>query len=434
MATQSTAVQALKRLAGWWRSRSLAFQFTTILIVVTALLMTVGGVGLGSYLPHAIRTHAESDLAKDGEIAGERVAEQISTEDLAQPMTGERYQQFASFLRNSIYSAETVRVEVRNKDGLVIFSDNEAEVGRMYAPTEDLLEALNGEVVTEIPDLEDIHNEDERQLGALLEVYTPLRHSGEVTGALEIYTDYSEVASLSSKMEQAIWLGLGGMLLFVYLPVAALVIRGSALISRHEADLERSNEEIKGANDELKERNRQLLEARARAATDGLTGIFNHRTFQERVRAEVEQAKTIGTSVSLIMLDIDGFKKVNDELGHLAGDKILQEVTEAIISVAGGERTYRYGGDEFAILLPETEPAEAAHTGEAIREVIEDRLGNSSGVTASVGWGSFPSQAESAEALIYGADAAMYEAKRAGKNRVVGYTPERTTVAGAGRE
>jgi diguanylate cyclase (GGDEF)-like protein len=123
--------------------------------------------------------------------------------------------------------------------------------------------------------------------------------------------------------------------------------------------LQTSQEDLRMSNEELKERKRQLLEARALEARDGLTGIFNRRSFQERVREEIERADMTVGNVGLIMLDIDGFKQINDELGHLEGDRILQEVAGAIASVVPSETTYRYGGDEFAILLPGIDDAAA---------------------------------------------------------------------------
>jgi diguanylate cyclase (GGDEF)-like protein len=126
------------------------------------------------------------------------------------------------------------------------------------------------------------------------------------------------------------------------------------------------------------------------------------------------------------MVDIDGFKQINDELGHLEGDRILQEVAAAITSLAPTDTTYRYGGDEFAILVPGVTDDTIAQLGEDVRTEVADRLlRDHCAVTVSVGWTSYPTKASCANELIYGADAAMYQAKGAGKNRVVG---SRTTV------
>jgi len=171
------------------------------------------------------------------------------------------------------------------------------------------------------------------------------------------------------------------------------------------------------ANAELRERNRQLLEARTQAATDSLTSLLNHRSFHERIREAVAAAEPKGTPVSAIMLDIDHFKNVNDALGHLAGDEILRACGDVLASVAGAQNVYRYGGDEFALVLDNTDFEQATAVAEELRQAIETRSPYLRGITISLGVAEYPSASSSAEELIYRADAAMYSAKAAGKNR-----------------
>ena len=119
------------------------------------------------------------------------------------------------------------------------------------------------------------------------------------------------------------------------------------------------------------------------------------------------------------MLDIDNFKRVNDSQGHLSGDQILREVALALVDEVGHADAYRYGGDEFAILLPAVDRRKTARVAERLRRAVARRTGeNPTGVTVSLGVACFPDTAGSAEELMYGADAAMYWAKSAGKNRV----------------
>jgi diguanylate cyclase (GGDEF)-like protein/PAS domain S-box-containing protein len=177
--------------------------------------------------------------------------------------------------------------------------------------------------------------------------------------------------------------------------------------------------ELRIANKELQQRHRQLLTARAQAVTDALTGLPNHRAFHERVRDEVSRASANGTEIGLIMMDIDGFKSVNDSLGHLAGDRILRRLARTLCAAAPREDIYRYGGDEFTVLLPGASCRETTALAEQLRRAVEKRTnGSGEGITISLGIACYPDTASSAEELIYGSDAAMYWAKSAGKNSV----------------
>ncbi|MGH2924605.1 MAG: diguanylate cyclase, partial [Solirubrobacterales bacterium] len=163
------------------------------------------------------------------------------------------------------------------------------------------------------------------------------------------------------------------------------------------------------------------------AVTDELTGLSNNRRFRELISKEAARAQRFGHELSLIMLDIDDFKRVNDTHGHLQGDEVLRAIGAVLDSESRGvDEPARYGGEEFAVALPETGLAGAIGLAERIRARIESRavpLLDGSGtvrVTASLGAASMPGSADGARALIAAADAALYEAKRSGKNRVSG--------------
>ncbi|HWK24916.1 MAG TPA: diguanylate cyclase [Solirubrobacter sp.] len=163
------------------------------------------------------------------------------------------------------------------------------------------------------------------------------------------------------------------------------------------------------------------------AVTDELTGLFNHRRFQEVMAAEVERARRYDAEMGLIMLDIDNFKRVNDTYGHLQGDMVLREVARVLRQSAREiDEPARYGGEEMAVALPQTDLDGAYRFAERVRkriEALELPLLDGDGVlrvTASFGAASLSSAPQSdKEGLVAAADAALYRAKRSGKNRTV---------------
>jgi diguanylate cyclase (GGDEF)-like protein len=163
------------------------------------------------------------------------------------------------------------------------------------------------------------------------------------------------------------------------------------------------------------------------ALTDDLTGLFNHRRFQEVMTGEVERARRYGHELGLIMLDIDNFKEVNDAYGHLQGDMVLGEVARVLRqSSRDVDEPARYGGEEMAVALPQTDLEGSYQFAERVRrriEALELPLLNGGGalrVTASFGVASLATAGTAdKDALVAAADRALYEAKRAGKNRTV---------------
>ncbi len=199
------------------------------------------------------------------------------------------------------------------------------------------------------------------------------------------------------------------------------------------ATVQQRTDELQLANEELQERYRQLVDARAEAAADALTGLGNHRAFHLRISEEIGRAAEIGATVGLIMLDIDGFKAVNDSQGHLVGDDVLRGVAHSLARAVGREDAYRYGGDEFVVIVPAGDRQKTARIAEALRHAVAGGANGGEGqVTISLGIASFPETAGSAEELVYGADAAMYWAKSAGKNRVGDWSELAKTAASDG--
>ncbi len=177
---------------------------------------------------------------------------------------------------------------------------------------------------------------------------------------------------------------------------------------------------MKAFQEELRQKH-QILEVKAN--TDELTGLHNRRLLFERLREEHNRAARFGYGLTVLMVDVDHFKEINDTMGHAVGDRVLSEVASII---KFNTRIYdvlcRYGGDEFTLILPQTDRDQGLVVAERIRYSIE--LGNYPengvrfGITASIGLSSFPEDGDDSDVLLQAADLALYHAKQAGRNQV----------------
>jgi diguanylate cyclase (GGDEF)-like protein/PAS domain S-box-containing protein len=158
------------------------------------------------------------------------------------------------------------------------------------------------------------------------------------------------------------------------------------------------------------------------AVTDGLTEVLNHRAFQERLDEEIERARRAGTAVSLLLLDVDHFKSLNDEHGHQEGDRVLKGLATTLRSMARAtDVVARYGGEEFVVILSGANADAARTTAERMRNAITTQTDGRRRVTASFGIATFRGGTDSKEEFIRRADTALYEAKRQGRNRALHY-------------
>jgi len=167
------------------------------------------------------------------------------------------------------------------------------------------------------------------------------------------------------------------------------------------------------------------------ATTDGLTGLNNHRTFQEVAAREFERSKRHGRPLSMLLTDIDHFKNFNDTYGHPVGDLVLREIAGCIRSaVRATDIPARYGGEEFAVVLPETAEQGAMAIAERIRQTVEARViesgQNMLRVTISIGCVTYPTYGLTQQEIIDCADKALYASKKGGRNKVSLYNPSMT--------
>jgi diguanylate cyclase (GGDEF)-like protein len=165
----------------------------------------------------------------------------------------------------------------------------------------------------------------------------------------------------------------------------------------------------------------QLHQAKTMASTDGLTGIYNRRGFETRIIESLAAAERNGLGLALLMIDIDHFKKLNDEFGHLLGDEVLRQVARLFTQhIRKNDLVCRYGGEEFAILLPETHTERALAVAEKLRRVVQEHQfpGVPRPVTISLGVADFPNHSRTRDELVRAADSALYVAKVNGRNRI----------------
>ena len=189
-----------------------------------------------------------------------------------------------------------------------------------------------------------------------------------------------------------------------------------ARVNEQAAALEAQQMQLADANTRLTAANIRL---EALATTDGLTGLKNHRTFQERLMEEFARGLRYHAPLSLILLDVDMFKQFNDVFGHPAGDVVLKTVSQILQQQARNtDWVARYGGEEFALLLPNTEAEGAMQLAERLRLAVAEQAWPRRAITVSLGVATLHPLMPEAGALVGGADRALYHSKREGRNLV----------------
>lgn len=162
-------------------------------------------------------------------------------------------------------------------------------------------------------------------------------------------------------------------------------------------------------------------EKKRQAVTDGLTGIANRRHFNDTLHKEFERARRYGNRLSLVLVDLDFLKKINDTCGHHVGDEAIKTIGTILSrSCRAVDLAARYGGEEFCLLLPDTDSRDAVNLAERIRSIIEQTAVPGAGtITASIGVATYPQHGNEPEKIFEAADQALYAAKNTGRNKVV---------------
>ena len=368
----------------------------------------------------------------------------------------------------SLAEIQDARVTQEHIDRLVASSPNIYQMS-LYVPVDDSVVRMASSDRSQVGEVASPYDAEPIRTGRtvfydkvrngekLVEVLAPLHVNDQPVAALGVYLRLGQrdeaVRGLTVRFA---YIGVVAALLLVvvlYFSMNRLLLKPISLLKQSALEigrgqlntriaLRRSDElgelasAFNGMADALAERereNRQLHkqlqqkydEAQAQAVTDPVTGLYNHRYFQDRLAHELERARRFGTTVTLLFLDIDQFKAFNDRHGHQFGDQALREVAHLIKgAVREVDIVARYGGEEFTVILPTTDRWGGQQMGERIRRVIDSYqfFGSTPNlqhaITISVGVASYPEDGSSREDLIWKADRAMYYAKRLGRNQV----------------
>jgi diguanylate cyclase (GGDEF)-like protein len=335
-------------------------------------------------------------------------------------MGRDRVAQLDRLLNGGRLGEQVIRLKIWNRDARVVYSDDPELIGRLYPASEDLREALEGEVAAEVSGLEEAEDASERGRGPLLEVYVPLRFSASDApeGAFEVYIPYGPVAEAINRDTTRLSLILVAGLALLWAALFRMVMAASRRLQR------------------------QAEENRHQSLHDTLTGLPNRTLFHDRVHQALLTARREGLRLGVMIMDVDRFKEINETLGHQNGDRLLRLIALRLKGTLRESDTIaRLGGDEFGLLLPKVDPPGAA--AQVARKVLkalkEEPLvvgGLTLDVGASIGIALYPEHGEDVDTLLRQADVAMYAAKesltgyesyREDHNR---YSPSRLALAG----
>ena len=237
---------------------------------------------------------------------------------------------------------------------------------------------------------------------------------GRVVGRMgEMLGDDGRLGDLEQRRDEL------GVLMQSFTRMLETIEHQAAEIANFAGRLDSAYKELESANTRLKET----------SFKDEVTGLYNRRFFSIRLEEEMQRHRRFNHPVSVVLVDLDGFKAVNDDLGHAVGDESLRDVAQILMKHSRGINVVaRYGGDEFAVLLVETSKAGARLYADRIRQVVSTfPFSHGKRITASFGIASLPDdEVTTSEELVKAADEALYTAKRGGRNQVATTdTPER---------
>ena len=333
----------------------------------------------------------------------------------AQLAASDNIRYLAHDLRQLTRGLNVVKVKVYDVNGLTVFSTDAKQIGEDKSANPGFRRALGGAPASEITH-RDRFDAWEGTLADrdIIATYVPVRmaEGAPVEAVLEIYGDVTE---LVARMQRGQWQIVGGVLAamaLVYMVVQVVLLNYRRRLREQEAQRAAQEERI-----------------RHQAYHDPLTGLPNRTRFGESIGEALRRAKRAQWQLALLFIDLDHFKRVNDSLGHDAGDRLLQLAAARIrSSIREADLLFRMGGDEFTVLLEDVHgPEEAAQVAQRVLDAIGEPLQlrhHELSVSASVGIALYPRDDLVEERLVKSADTAMYRAKELGRNRHAFFAPE----------
>lgn len=307
------------------------------------------------------------------------------------------------------------KVKVFTLDGTIVFSTDPADIGQKSGKDFFGNVISTGRPYSYISPKTIKGKYDQPVEAQIIETYVPVMHNTKVVGVFEIYYDITATIKALDRLTNKAYFVLLGIVLLLLGAVLVSVAKARASMRAQET----AEDEVRQQKQLLEEQNRELAllheQAKELSLRDHLTGLGNRRLMEIHFERAISLAHRYGKSLSLIMVDVDFFKKYNDTHGHPAGDAVLRRVASVIQQhLREADAAFRYGGEEFLLLLPETGMNTGLQAAEKLRLAVAKDLD----VTVSLGVSSYRAGATAA-GMITEADEALYEAKRQGRNRVV---------------
>jgi diguanylate cyclase (GGDEF)-like protein len=396
---------------------SLAAGLAAVLVAVVALTLLYRGLVLDSLIEGETRSNVTLTRTFANAVWPEHSAfvMRAGTIPMAELASRNEIRDLDFQLRRLKAATSVVKVKLYDTNGLTVYSTDPRQIGENKSANPGVRSALAGEPASEITFRERFDAwEGTISDRNIIATYVPVRvlEYSPVEAVMEVYSD---VTPLVETMERRLWQILGGVLAGFGLVCAV----GLWSIVRHRRLL-------RAQEDERLAREQQV---RYQAYHDALTKLPNRASFVQHLEEAVRRAKRAHWSLAVMFLDADQFKRVNDSLGHEAGDQLLRVLAERIrASVRETDLLYRMGGDEFTVLLEDVRgPEEAAMVAQRILEATREPLQlqhHELSASVSIGIAMYPKDDDSGERLVQSADTAMYRAKELGRNRYTFFTPE----------